>query len=199
MAEPSSDAATASATRKNKADPGWKYCHSLVEGDTNTIVCNFCGKITKGGITRAKQHLIGKSGNVAACKKTPPNVIEELKEYMATKKSGTTYSTSGSGNMANIRDFEFGEPIGCDGSEEDEFADSCNAAASAKTKCGTKKGPMDKFCKNPENAINRRKMEMLRQMNIRESMDKNEVLKVHQHIARFWYQAGFVTFFLQEC
>lgn len=31
---------------------------------------------------------------------------------------------------------------------------------------------------------------MLRQMNIRESMDKNEVLKVHQHIARFWYQAG---------
>ena len=106
-----------------------------------------------------------------------PNVVEELKEYMATKKSGTTYSTSGSGNMANIRDFEFGEPIGCDGSEEDEFADSCNAIASAKTKCGTKKGPMDKFCKNPENAINRRKMEMLRQMNIRESMDKNEVLK----------------------
>ncbi|XP_028230525.1 uncharacterized protein LOC114410798 [Glycine soja] len=143
-----------------------------------------------GGITRAKQHLIGKSGNVAACKKTPPNVVEELKEYMATKKSGTTYSTSGSGNMTNIRDFEFGKPIGCDGSEEDEFADSCNAAASAKTKCGTKKGPMDKFCKNPENAINRRKMEMLRQMNIRESMDKNEVLKVHRHIACFWYQAG---------
>ncbi|KAH1189697.1 hypothetical protein GmHk_20G057422 [Glycine max] len=56
--------------------------------------------------------------------------------------------------------------------------------------CGTKKGPMDKFCKNPENAINWRKMEMLRQMSIRESMDKNEVLKVHQHIARFWYQAG---------
>ncbi|KAH1221145.1 hypothetical protein GmHk_12G034635 [Glycine max] len=130
------------------------------------------------------------SGGVAACKKTPPNVVEELKEYIATKKSGTTYSTSGSGNMENIRDFEFGGPIGCDGSEDDEFADSCNAIASAKTKCETKKGPMDKFCKNLENAIDRRKMEMLRKMNIRESMDKNEVLKVHQHIARFWYQAG---------
>ncbi|KAL5194284.1 PHD finger protein ING1 [Glycine soja] len=70
------------------------------------------------------------NGNVAACKKTPPNVVEELKKYMATKKSGTTYNTSGSGNMTNIRDFEFGEPIGCDGSEEDEFVDSCNAAAS---------------------------------------------------------------------
>ena len=138
MAEPSSDVATASATRKNKTDPDWKYCHSLVEGDTNTIVCNFCGKITKGGITKAKQHLIGKSGNVAACKKTPPNVVEELKEYMATKKSGTTYSTYGSGNMTNIRDSEFGEPFGCDGSE-DELVDSCNAAASAKTKYETKK------------------------------------------------------------
>ncbi|KAH1228074.1 hypothetical protein GmHk_10G028150 [Glycine max] len=156
----------------------------------NTIVCNFCEKITKGGIIRAKQHLIGKSDNIVACKKTPPNVVEELKEYMTTKKSGTTYSTSGSGNMTNIRDFEFGELIGCDESEDDEFADSSNATASAKTKCGTKKGPMDKFCKNSENAINRRKMEMLRQMNIRESMDKNEVLKVHQHIARFWYQAS---------
>ncbi|XP_028236675.1 uncharacterized protein LOC114415996 [Glycine soja] len=142
---------------------------------------------TTGGITRPKERLIEKSGNVAACKKTPPNAVEELKEYMVNKKSGTTYNSSGSGNMANIRDFEFGEPIGCDGSE-DEFADSCNATA--KTKCGTKKGAMDKFCKNPKNAINRRKMEMLRQMNIRESMDKNEVLKVHQYIARFWYQAG---------
>uniref|UniRef100_A0A0R0FZH2 BED-type domain-containing protein n=1 Tax=Glycine max TaxID=3847 RepID=A0A0R0FZH2_SOYBN len=87
MAEPSSDAGTASATRKNKTDSGWKYCHTLMEGDTNTIVCNFCGKITKGGITRAKQHLIGKSGNVVACKKTPPNIVEELKKYMTTKKS----------------------------------------------------------------------------------------------------------------
>ena len=37
--------------------------------------------------------------------------------------------------------------IGCDGSEEDDFADSCNVTASAKTKCETKKGPMDKFCR----------------------------------------------------
>jgi len=188
MAEPSSNAATVTATRKNKTGPGWKYCHPLVDEDTNTIVCNFCEKITKGGITRAKEHLIGKSGNVESCQKTPPNVVKELKEYMANKKSGTTYSSSRSGNVTNIRDFEFGEPIGFDGSE-DEFADSCNATT--KTKCGTKKGPMDRFCKNPKNAINRRKMEMLRRTNITESMDKNEVLKVHQYIACFWYQVGF--------
>ncbi|KAL5190703.1 hypothetical protein HKD37_04G010081 [Glycine soja] len=108
-------------------DSDWTYCHPLVEGDTNTIVCNYCEKITKGGITRAKEHLVGKSGNAASCKKTPPDVVEELKGYMANKKN-----------------FEFGEPIGCDGNE-DEFADSCNATAlAAKTKCETKKGPRDR-------------------------------------------------------
>ncbi|KAH1087150.1 hypothetical protein GLYMA_07G163900v4 [Glycine max] len=109
MAEPSSNAATATATRKNRTDPGWRYCHPLVEGDTNTIVCNYCRKITKGGITRAKEHLIGKSDNVASCKKTPPNVVKELKEYMANKKSGTTYSSSGSGlsfNLIKLKSFE---------------------------------------------------------------------------------------------
>ncbi|KAL2998119.1 hypothetical protein AAZX31_09G079400 [Glycine max] len=49
MAKPSSNA----ATRKNRTNPSWKYCHPLVEGDTNTVVCNYCGKITKGGTTRA--------------------------------------------------------------------------------------------------------------------------------------------------
>ena len=144
MVEPSCN----TTTRKNRTDPGWKYCHPLVEGDTNIIVCNYCGKITKGGITRAKEHLVWKSGNVASCKKTPPNVVEELKGYMANKKSGTTYSSTG--NVPNIRDFEFGEPIGCDESE-DEFEDSCNTTVlAAKTKYETKKGPMDRFCKNPK-------------------------------------------------
>lgn len=46
----------------NRTDRGWKYCHSMEEGNTNTIVCNLCGKITKGWISRAKQHLMGKRG-----------------------------------------------------------------------------------------------------------------------------------------
>ncbi|KAG4940916.1 hypothetical protein JHK87_044787 [Glycine soja] len=98
MAEPSSDAAIASATRKNKANSGWKYCHSPVEGDTNTIVYNFCGKITKGGITRAKQHLIGKSSNVAACKKTPPNVHQHIARFW--------YQAGLSFNLIKLKSFE---------------------------------------------------------------------------------------------
>ena len=69
---------------------------------------------------------------------------------MTNKKIGTTYSSTGSGNVPNIIDIEFCEPIGFDESE-DEFEDSCNTTVlAAKTKYETKKGPMDRFCKNPK-------------------------------------------------
>jgi len=48
------------------------------ETNLNTIVCNYCGKIMKGGVTRAKKHLMVKKDNVATCTKTPKNVREEL-------------------------------------------------------------------------------------------------------------------------
>ena len=39
--------------------PGWKYACLLNEKDTNTLICIFCDKVTKGGIYRQKQHLVG--------------------------------------------------------------------------------------------------------------------------------------------
>jgi len=48
------------------------------ESNLNTTICNYCGKVMKGGVTRAKEHLMAKKGNVAACTKTPKNVREEL-------------------------------------------------------------------------------------------------------------------------
>ncbi|XLT44090.1 hypothetical protein HN873_036694, partial [Arachis hypogaea] len=54
-------AATVPATR---IDPGWKYVSAVEEGNTNDTICNFCGKIMRGGITRAKEHLMIKPGNV---------------------------------------------------------------------------------------------------------------------------------------
>ncbi|KAL2334278.1 hypothetical protein Fmac_015491 [Flemingia macrophylla] len=52
------------------------------------------------------------------------------------------------------------------------------------------KGPIDLFCKRPETAIARNKKEKLKQTNIREACDKEATARVHQYIARFWYQAG---------
>ncbi|XLT10962.1 hypothetical protein HN51_056755 [Arachis hypogaea] len=44
------------------------------------------GKITRGGITRAKEHLMIKPGNVAGCKMVPKDVIAELWEFYNQKK-----------------------------------------------------------------------------------------------------------------
>ncbi|PWA89916.1 hypothetical protein CTI12_AA106410 [Artemisia annua] len=60
-------------------DPGWKYA---TKGSTpGTVICNFCQKITYGGIYRAKQHLAGGYRNSKGCNKCPAHVREEIKEY----------------------------------------------------------------------------------------------------------------------
>ena len=35
-----------------RKDPGWKYTRLLNEKDTNTLICIFCDKVTKGDIYR---------------------------------------------------------------------------------------------------------------------------------------------------
>jgi len=61
-----------------RSDPGWKHCHTMDESNLNTTVCNYCGKVMKGRVTRVKEHLMAKKGNVDACTKTSKNVREEL-------------------------------------------------------------------------------------------------------------------------
>ena len=58
--------ATCGSERK---DPGWKYARLPNEQDLNTIICIFCGKVTKGGIYRHKQHLVGGHRNAKKCTK----------------------------------------------------------------------------------------------------------------------------------
>ncbi|XP_027357050.1 uncharacterized protein LOC113866362 [Abrus precatorius] len=159
----------------NRSDPGWKYAHSVKDGDTNNIVCNFCGKVMSAGITRVKQHLIGKKCNVKACPKCPEEVRKEIETYQKEKKNQNNFE------MPNVRSFE---GISYDVSEDEEDTQTRSVAI------GNQKGPMDLFCRKPESAIEKRKKEKLRQTNIRERCDKEAKARVHQYIARFWYQAG---------
>lgn len=50
-------------------DPGWNYGYWLKPGNINNVVCNLCGKITKGGIKRHKEHLAGTGGDATGCPK----------------------------------------------------------------------------------------------------------------------------------
>lgn len=53
----------------------------------NIIVCNYFGKVMKGGVTIAKEHLKTKKGNVVACTKTKKNGREEVQKLYKEKTS----------------------------------------------------------------------------------------------------------------
>ncbi|XLT91892.1 hypothetical protein HN873_013567, partial [Arachis hypogaea] len=78
--------APAAPVRSNRVDPGWKYINTVEKENTNNTVYSFCGKIMKGGIKRAQEHLMIKLGNVDGCKMVPKDVIAELWEYYHQKK-----------------------------------------------------------------------------------------------------------------
>ncbi|XP_027905788.1 uncharacterized protein LOC114165342 [Vigna unguiculata] len=159
-----------------RSDPGWKYCHPMDESNLNTTICNYCGKVMKGGVTRAKEHLMAKKGNVAACTKTPKNVREEL--WKLYKEKADSSSINPRYNATN------------DNHESEDEVEISTTSNDKGKNSGGRKGPMDMFCRNPAAAIEKRKKEKLRQANVKEACDKNLKASVHQYIARFWYQAG---------
>ncbi|XP_040948587.1 uncharacterized protein [Gossypium hirsutum] len=67
-------------------DIGWHF-GTLVPNARGSIVCKLCGKVVKGGITRLKEHIAHKTGNVAPC----PNVTGVIRESMMNvlKESNT--------------------------------------------------------------------------------------------------------------
>ena len=48
------------------SDIGWHF-GNLVRGQKGYVECKMCRRVLKGGITRLKEHLAHKSGNVAPC------------------------------------------------------------------------------------------------------------------------------------
>ncbi|TYK20918.1 hypothetical protein E5676_scaffold284G00600 [Cucumis melo var. makuwa] len=74
------------ADESSKKDPAWKYGRLQNDQDINTFVCGFCSKVTKGGVYRLKQHLVGGYRSATACRKCPDHVKEEIKDYMSKKK-----------------------------------------------------------------------------------------------------------------
>lgn len=67
-------------------DIAWQWNSLKDPNDMKAVTCNFCGETTLGGITRAKSHQMGIRGDARACKKTPTEVRNLLKEDHETKK-----------------------------------------------------------------------------------------------------------------
>ena len=92
-------------SNSSKRDPGWKYNHLKDPKDSNKVTCNFCGKTTSGGICRAKQHLVGNFRNTKKCEKFPPEVVEEIKNYMNDKKKQKSASYGRLDDFEDVDDF----------------------------------------------------------------------------------------------
>ena len=65
-------------------DVGWEFNSMVETNNTKKVRCNYCGHVSNGGITRAKDHQMGKKGEVTSCINTPEHVKETLRG--ATKK-----------------------------------------------------------------------------------------------------------------
>ncbi|MFQ6665130.1 hypothetical protein Gotur_031984 [Gossypium turneri] len=59
-------------------DYGWRWGEP-VEGGRNNVKYKFCERVINGGITRLKEHLAAKKGNVAPS----PNVSTEVRKNIA--------------------------------------------------------------------------------------------------------------------
>ncbi|XP_042051749.1 uncharacterized protein LOC121797083 [Salvia splendens] len=126
------EASTAATSGKcsNRTDPGKKYCSPVDEKLTSKVKCNFCNKEMNGGITRSKEHLMGKKGKVAPCPSCPKQVRDELWDHFQSKKN------FGSSDFAKYTEF-----VDLGGT------DSTSGIGNADEDATVVRGPMDEFMK----------------------------------------------------
>ncbi|PWA66120.1 hypothetical protein CTI12_AA329680 [Artemisia annua] len=73
--------------RPKSNDPGWNHNVWAYKGNRVAVRCNYCGFVSNGGISRAKQHQIGGNRNVNNCQKVPDEARAELIEYVERQKA----------------------------------------------------------------------------------------------------------------
>jgi len=72
-------------SNRSSEDIGWRFC-TAVDGNRKQVQCKFCSKIIKGGITRLKQHLAHKKGDVAPCPDVSANVKRDMMRLLQDYK-----------------------------------------------------------------------------------------------------------------
>ncbi|KAK7294079.1 hypothetical protein RJT34_16962 [Clitoria ternatea] len=68
-------------------DIAWDWNSLKDINNRKQVTCDFCGKITTGGITQAKRHQMGMRGDCGSCHKCPEDVKETLKAAFINKKN----------------------------------------------------------------------------------------------------------------
>ncbi|XP_059654971.1 uncharacterized protein LOC132301760 [Cornus florida] len=173
----------------SRKDPAWNYSHLENPKDTNAVTCNFCAKVTKGGIYRAKQHLAGGYRNVSACTRCPSSVREEIKEYMSKKKEEKEQMNLLPSDEINFIDGEDEDDV-MEVSNQGKRVASTGSASVNSSKMQKQKGPIDLyFTPRPEIVVQKRK-EGGKQTAINDACKKELRGRACAAFARWMYDAG---------
>ncbi|CAN1801574.1 hypothetical protein LINPERHAP1_LOCUS23021 [Linum perenne] len=78
------------ALKRKSDDIGWQY-GTLADplNNKDKVKCNFCDKVSMGGVYRLKQHISGYGSSVKTCTKAPPEAVQACRktfEETAKKK-----------------------------------------------------------------------------------------------------------------
>ncbi|KAK8478524.1 hypothetical protein V6N11_034852 [Hibiscus sabdariffa] len=159
-------------------DIGWHF-GDPVPNTRGHVICKLCGKVTKGRITRFKEHIAHKGGEVKAC----PNVTGIIRESMMK----LLQETKGKKLDKRRREDEFLTQLR--GEEEDEFFDDVSAMRQATREI---RGPRGERSIPSRSEFNLReaipelvKSKSLRQPKVGESMLKTLRKKMGELVSKF--------------
>ena len=163
----------------------WQWNSLRDINNRKSVTCDFCGKVTTGGITRAKRHQMGVRGDVNSCKRIPPEIKKLIKEAFEKKKAEKdSYMTELNENddeeemVQEILNIRSGKKL----------ATSSDTTSTAK-RAKNVKGPMDLLLlRNPEATIKLGKAK--RQTSINDACDKEARARTVEYIARCFYRNG---------
>ncbi|XP_020090213.1 uncharacterized protein LOC109711517 isoform X2 [Ananas comosus] len=181
----------------SKRDPAWKYVHLVDQKNKNDLACNFCQKVTKGGIYRAKQHIVGGFRNAKACSRCPPHVREEIKDFMIKKISEKEQSDfiPDFEDIDNLNDNDEEndvEELNSEGKRMQSKSSGCSVGSSKSAKKKLRqKGPLDLyFNSNAEKVVQNKKDGKMKQTTINEVCRKELREKACRDLAKWFYDAG---------
>lgn len=72
----------ATSLKRNSDDPAWEHVECRDPNNKNSIYCKLCRKTFSGGITRAKEHLMHKKGNVTSCPEVTAEIMKQINDYV---------------------------------------------------------------------------------------------------------------------
>ncbi|KAL4614173.1 hypothetical protein ACB092_07G034900 [Castanea dentata] len=153
----------------SRKDIAYQYSHRADPNNKTYLTCNFCGKVTKGGAYRLKQHLAGGFTSVSSCQKCPEDVKEEVQQYIYFDKAEEN-------EVAEV-------------SAPDKRVQNISGSGTRKKKPRAV-GPMDAFVTPPPKTTQMGQSEEEIQATANDAHKKELREKACADIARWLYEAG---------